>query len=85
MTNAIAAGIPVGVYYYSTATTENQSLNDAQFVIDQLQGYKISYPIVLDLEDSSQKNLSKAQLGRIAKTFFDEIRRAGYEPMLYCK
>ena len=37
MTNAIAAGIPVGVYYYSTATTENQSLNDAQFVIDQLQ------------------------------------------------
>lgn len=84
MTNAIAAGIPVGVYYYSTATTENQSLNDAQFVIDQLQGYKISYPIVLDLEDSSQKNLSKAQLGRIAKTFFDEIRRAGYEPMLYC-
>ena len=84
MTNAIAAGIPVGVYYYSTATTENQSLNDAQFVIDQLQGYKISYPIVLDLEDSSQKNLSKSQLGRIAKTFFDEIRRAGYEPMLYC-
>ena len=34
---------------------KNQSLNDAQFVIDQLQGYKISYPIVLDLEDSSQK------------------------------
>lgn len=83
MNNAYAAGIPVGVYYYSKATTEQQAVREAQFVIDNITGHTVSYPIAFDLEDSSQQGLSKTELGKIAKAFCDEIKRAGYTPMIY--
>ena len=60
-------GIPVGVYFYSTAQNEAQAVQDAQFVIRSMKGYLVSYPVVIDLEDSSQAHLSKQQIGRIAK------------------
>ena len=84
MQNANAAGIPVGVYFYSTAKSEEEAIADAQFVISNMKGYLVSYPVVIDLEDSSQASLSKTQLGKIAKAYCDEIHAAGYTPMLYC-
>lgn len=80
---ANAVGIPVGVYYYSKAQSVNEAILDAQFVIKNITGYKISYPVVIDIEDSSQAHLSRNELGAIAKAFCDEIRAAGYTPMLY--
>ena len=84
MVNATASGIPVGVYFYSTAQNEAQAVRDAQFVIRSMKGYLVSYPVVIDLEDSSQAHLSKQKIGRIAKAYCDEIRAAGYTPMVYC-
>lgn len=84
MKGAQEAGIPVGVYMYSTAKNEAEAIADAQFVIRNMEGYLVSYPVVIDLEDKSQDSLSKYQLGRIAKVFCDEVRAAGYTPMLYC-
>lgn len=84
MKGAQEAGIPVGVYMYSTAKNEAEAIADAQFVIRNMEGYLVSYPVVIDLEDASQDSLSKYQLGRIAKVFCDEVRAAGYTPMLYC-
>ncbi len=85
MKGAEKAGIPVGVYYYSEAVNETQALRDAQFVIRSLDSYLVSYPVVIDVEDSgTQGSLSKQQLGKITKTFCDEIEAAGYTPMLYC-
>ena len=83
MTGANKVGIPTGVYFYSTATTPNAAVLDARYVIDNLKSYKISYPIVIDLEDKVQEKLGKAQLGKIAKVYCDEIRKAGYTPMVY--
>ncbi len=84
MKAAEAVGIPVGVYYYSTATNETEALLDAQFVIDNISGYLVSYPVAIDIEDAAQANLSKATLGNMVKTFGAEIASAGYTPMLYC-
>ncbi len=85
MAGANAAGIPVGVYFYSTARSEIQAITDAQFVIDNMAGYLVSYPVVVDVEDRAlQGDLSKDQVTKIAKAFCDEIRRAGYTPMVYC-
>lgn len=85
MQAANAVGIPVGVYFYSTAATPAESLSDAQFVIDCLQGYTVSYPVAIDLEDSSQSSsMSREQISAIGKAFCDEIRKAGYTPMVYC-
>lgn len=85
MEGATAVGIPVGVYFYSTARSETQAISDAQFVIDNLNGYTVSYPVVVDMEDRElQGDLSKEQITSITKAFCDEIRKAGYTPMLYC-
>ena len=53
-------------------------------MINELKGHIISYPVAIDLEDKSQADLSKETLGAIAKAFCDEIRKAGYTPMVYC-
>ncbi len=84
MAGANKNGIPAGVYFYSTAQSEEQALGDAQFVIDSLKGYTVSYPIAIDLEDESQKALGKEKITAIAKVFCDEVRAAGYTPMVYC-
>ena len=84
MANANAVGIQVGVYFYSTARTEAQAVEDAQFVIQSMKGYLVSYPVVIDLEDASQTNLSRQQITKIARAYCDEIRAAGYMPMVYC-
>ncbi len=83
MKNANAVGIPVGVYYYSKAVNEQEALRDAQFVIENMKGYKVSYPVAIDLEDAIQENLGKKELGKIARVFADEISAAGYTPMIY--
>lgn len=86
-TNAKGAdevGIAVGVYFYSTAESVEQAIKDAQFVIGSLQGYKISYPVAIDLEDACQTGLGKQTITDIAKAFCNEIEAAGYTPMVYC-
>lgn len=84
MRGANGAGLPVGVYYYSTAKTTEQALKDAQWVIEKMRGYKVSYPVVVDMEDSALTSLSPTLLSQLAKTFCDEIKKAGYYPMIYC-
>lgn len=81
---ANAAGLKVGVYYYSKAQNVESAILDAKFVIKNITGHTISYPVVIDVEDSSQEHLGKKKIGSIAKAFCDEIRSAGYTPMLYC-
>ena len=83
MKNAIAAGIPVGVYIYSTAKTNKEALIEAEYVIARIKGYKISYPIVFDMEDSAQDSLTNAQRTDLYRVFCDEIKKAGYYPMVY--
>jgi len=78
------AGIHTGVYFYSTAMSVEQSIGDAQWVIKQLRGYKVDYPVAIDLESWDQAELGRDEVTRIAKAFCDEIRAAGYTPMVYC-
>ena len=82
--DANTVGIPIGVYFYSKARSVGAAITDAQYVIKMLHGHTISYPVAIDLEDASQVDLSKQELGLIAKAFCDEIRKAGYTPMIYC-
>lgn len=77
------AGIPAGAYYYSRARTTTEVIEDARYLISQVKGYKISYPLVLDLEDPSLADLSRARITNIAKAFCNEVKKAGYYPMIY--
>lgn len=81
---ANAVGIKVGAYFYSTAQSVEESRSDALWVIDQLQGHVVSYPVAIDLESNSQVDLGWETITAMAKAFCDEIRAAGYTPMIYC-
>ena len=81
---AVDAGIPVGVYVYSCAATYTDALEEAQNVIRMVDGYRISYPIVFDLEDDLHQEMPAEKLSKLFLTFAHEIERAGYTPMLYC-
>lgn len=84
MTEAEAAGIPVGTYIYSLARSNKEALAEAKLAIQQMKGHKVSYPVVFDLEDErTLGTLSKKEVSQVALTFCDEIRKAGYTPMLY--
>lgn len=55
MAGATAAGMKVGVYIYSYATTVEGAMTEAQFAIAAMEPYSVSYPVVYDLEDSIHK------------------------------
>ncbi len=85
---ALAAGLGVGVYFYSQATTEEEALEEAQFVLDAIAGYTLKYPVVFDWErvhtDSSRTiNVTGDEMTKFAQLFCDEIERAGYTAGIY--
>ena len=81
--NAIAQGIHVGVYLYSEAVTVEEAKQEAAFVLDQIDGYKISYPVAFDIEDTVHTKLTTKERTDITIAFLDVIEEAGYYPMIY--
>lgn len=81
--NAIEAGVEVGVYIYSHATTESEARAEADFVLNQIDGYKISYPVAFDIEDTVHLGLSTKERTDLTIAFLEEIEEAGYYPMIY--
>lgn len=56
MRGALEAGIEVGIYVYSQATTVDEAKEEAQFLIDMAKDYDVTLPLVLDFEFASVKN-----------------------------
>ena len=84
VTNAIAAGMNVGVYLYSYANTTNAATIAARSVGNLIKGYKLSMPVVFDYEDANTyAKLGKQSNTNICKTFLSKIKELGYFPMLY--
>ena len=67
-------GIPFGVYIYSYADTVEKAKSEAAHVLRLIKGYKLSYPVYLDLEENG------TQVGAVerANVFGDIIEEAGY-------
>ena len=85
---AAKAGIPLGVYFFSTAVTEEEAEEEAAWVAEEISGYPITYPVVYDCEnfnnpDSRQYALNKSQRTDIALAFLKAIEKKGYEAMFY--
>lgn len=80
---AAAAGLKVGAYLYSYATTTDMAAAEADFVLNLIKDYPISYPVVFDVEASVMSTLSPGELSNIINTFCKKIKDAGYYPMLY--
>ena len=83
---ALDANIPVGVYFYSYATTNEEAKNEARWVYNIIKDYDITLPVVFDWESWSSfnsLNLSIHDINEIANSFLDEISSLGYKGMLY--
>lgn len=85
---AQTAGIPFGVYFFSQAINEQEAIEEAEYVLELIQGMEISCPIAFDLEDMPSYNarandLSAEQITANAEAFCNRIKQAGYEVMIY--
>lgn len=85
---AIANDILVGVYFFSTATSKAEATEEADWTIQNIKGYAISYPVVYDYEgfkspDSRTHKLTAAERTKCATAFLGKIKAGGYEPCFY--
>lgn len=85
---ALDAGLDVGVYFFSQATTVAEAEEEADFVLEAIRNYPIQYPVVFDWEYiSSQEARTEGMDGQgitqCASAFCELVSVAGYTPMVY--
>ena len=81
---AYAAGVDLGAYIYSYATSVEMAEQEADFILDLVKDYPISYPIAFDAEDAGTLGtLPPEQVSAIINAFCKKIQDAGYYPMVY--
>lgn len=80
---AKAAGIPVGAYWYSYATSVEEAREEAKACLQVLKGKRFEYPVYFDIEDSTQGKIGKAALTEICEAFCDTLEKAGYFAGVY--
>lgn len=72
-------GIPYGVYLYSYADNMDKVLSEARHVIRLLKGKVLDLPVFYDVEENKQSYMGRSFLLSAAKTFCQEIEKAGYQ------
>lgn len=82
------AGLLVGAYFFSQAVSEEEAEEEAEYVLSLLEGIKLDLPLVFDEEiikndDARTDAVLLSQYTKNALAFFEKIKAAGYEPMLY--
>lgn len=84
MKDASDAGLDIGIWFFSEATTEEEVIEEAQMVIEAVQDYDISYPIafVMGMDEGHSARLTKTDRTELALTFCKTIAEAGYLPMV---
>lgn len=86
---AQAAGLKVGVYIYSQAITVAEGIEEAEYLMDVVDGYDIDLPLVIDYEYlGTSGRLYNADLSRregtdICLAFCETVEAAGYDSMVY--
>jgi GH25 family lysozyme M1 (1,4-beta-N-acetylmuramidase) len=86
--SALENGLDVGIYYFSQAMSEEEAAQEAQAVLDLVDGYNLTYPIYFDWETIDEgaartDTISGSELTRYAKVFCDTIQDAGYTAGVY--
>ena len=83
------AGIDVGVYVYSTAVSPIEARQEADMLLDRLDGITLEYPIFFDTEQSGDypngraDRLNKAQRAAIVQAFCTAVENRGYDAGVY--
>ena len=85
---ASANGVKLGAYFFSSAVTEEEAIEEANWVADLLDRYPITYPVAYNCEGYDQPDhrnyrLSKSERTDLALALLKTIEERGYEGMFY--
>ena len=84
---AKAAGLKVGGYFFSQAITTEEATEEAEYVMDIIDGWQLDMPLVYDweclAEDYRTMGVDARLLTDCTKAFCDTVDAAGYDPMIY--
>ena len=85
---ASAAGLKIGVYFFSQAVTVEEAVQEAKFVVEILNGMPLDLPVAYDWEhvdDTSARTcaIGADQVTSFAKAFCDTVTQAGYQAIVY--
>ena len=84
---AIAAGIKVGVYFFTQAVNEVEAVEEASMVISLIRDYELNYPVFIDTEgaggDGRADGLDTEERTLVCQAFCSTIANAGYEAGVY--
>lgn len=80
---AKAAGLHVGAYWYSYATTVNGARREAQGFIQTIKGKQFDMPVYIDLEEKSQFSTGKNNCSAMVTAFCEELEKNNYWTGLY--
>lgn len=80
---AKAAGLNVGVYWYSFADSKEMAEREAAVCLKQLEGKQFEYPVFYDIENEFQLNKGREFCSEIMDSFCSIIRNNGYYAAFY--
>ena len=81
--NAKAAGLDVGVYYYTYATSEAMADAELALVRDAVRGKELTLPLAVDVEDNKIKQLSTLDLSNLTAYALEQVEKMGFYAQLY--
>ncbi len=81
--NAKAAGLDVGVYYYTDAITEKLADEELAALRQALRGKELTMPVALDMENDALAVLKPNDLTNLAAYHLEQIEKMGFFAQLY--
>lgn len=81
--NARAAGLDVGVYYYTYAISRTGADKELALLAEALRGKELTLPVAVDVEDNKLKRLGKQALTDLTAYALARIEAMGFYAQLY--
>lgn len=81
--NARAAGLDVGVYYYTYATSEAMADEELALLRQAVYGKELTLPVAVDVEENKLKQLSTLDLTNLTAYALEQVEKMGFYAQLY--
>ena len=81
--NARAAGLDVGVYYYTYATSEAMADAELALLRQAVRGKELTLPVAVDVEENKLKPMSTLDLTNLTAYALEQVERMGFYAQLY--
>ena len=81
--NAKAAGLDVGVYYYTYATSEAMADAELALVRQAVYGKELTLPVAVDVEENKLKPMSTLDLTNLTAYALEQVEKMGFYAQLY--